>query len=110
MESKSPEGGFDELIRLSQQTSKMEQELARKEQQLAKKEQEAAERRQIVQGLKEINLSVALEQLKTVATPEIIEGVDEGQFVVTQTIDPGSSNNMSQSGGLPGFGGMRGFR
>ncbi len=70
MESKSPESGFDELVRLSQKTTGEAQELASREQQ-------RAEQRQVVQGvlqgLKKINVSVAVEQLRLVATPEIIE-------------------------------------
>ena len=72
MKSKSPESGFDELMRLSQKTTSEAQELTRREQQ-------RAEQRQVVQGvlqgLKEINVSVAVEQLKRVATPEIIEEI-----------------------------------
>lgn len=72
MKSKSPESGFDELVRLSQKATNEAQELNRREQQ-------RAEQRQVVQGvlqgLKEINVSVALEQLKLVATPEIIKEI-----------------------------------
>jgi len=68
MEAKPPESGFEELLRLSQKTSKVEQGITRKEQELAK-------RKQVVQGLREIKVSVALEQLKLFATPEIIEAV-----------------------------------
>ena len=39
MESKSPESGFEELVRLSKETSKMGQDFASKEQERAKKEQ-----------------------------------------------------------------------
>ena len=75
MESKSPESGFEELVRLSKETSKMGQDFANKEQERAKKEQKLAERKQKIQGLTEIKVSVALEQLKPVATPGIIEEV-----------------------------------
>ncbi len=72
MKSKSPESGFDELVRLSRKTTHEAQELNRREQQ-------RAEQRQVVQGvlqgLKEINVSVAVEQLRLVATPEIIEKI-----------------------------------
>ena len=72
MKSESPESGFNELMRLSRQTANEAQELT-------KKEQQRAEQRQIVQGvlqgLKEINVSVAIEQLKSVATPRIIEEI-----------------------------------
>lgn len=76
MESKSPESGFEELIRLSKETGKIEEAFARKEQELAKREQERAEKKQTIQSLSEIKISVALEQLKPLATPEIIEKVD----------------------------------
>lgn len=75
MESDSPESGIEELLRLSKQTSKMQQDLARKEQERIKREQELAEKKQVVRGLKEIKVSVALGQLEPVATPEIIEAV-----------------------------------
>jgi len=75
MESKSPESGFEELVRLSKETSKMGQDFANKEQERAKKEQKLAERKQKIQSLTEIKVSVALEQLKPVATPGIIEEV-----------------------------------
>ena len=72
MKSKSPEGGLDELMRLSRQTANEAKELDRKEQQ-------RAEQRQVVQGalkgLREISITVTVEQLKQVATPEIIEEV-----------------------------------
>ena len=73
MEPESPESGFDELMRLSQET-------ARKGQEYAKREQQRAEQRQkvhgVLQGLKEIKVSVAVEQLKQVAAPEIIEEIN----------------------------------
>jgi len=75
MESESPESGIEELLRLSKQTSKMQQDLARKEQERIKRERELADKKQVVHGLKEIKVSVALEQLEPVATPEIIEAV-----------------------------------
>ncbi len=72
MKSKSPESGLDELMRLSRQTANEGKELDRKEQQ-------RAEQRQVVQGalkgLREIGVTVTVEQLKQVATPEIIEEV-----------------------------------
>lgn len=72
MNSKSPESGLDELMRLSQQTARMGQNLRQKEQQEAEHYQKV---QGAVQGLREISLSVALEQLKPVATAEIIEKV-----------------------------------
>lgn len=72
MNAKSPESGLDELMRLSQQTARMGQNLRQKEQQEAEHYQKV---QGAVQGLREISLSVALEQLKPVATAEIIEKV-----------------------------------
>lgn len=72
MESKSPESGFDELLRLQQQTNMMGQEITDREQQNAEQRQKV---QGALQGLKEISISVALEQLKPVAIPEIIEEV-----------------------------------
>jgi len=72
MKSKSSESGLDELMRLSRQTANEAKELDRKEQQ-------RVEQRQVVQGalkdLREISITVTVEQLKQVATPEIIEEV-----------------------------------
>lgn len=72
MESKSPENGFDELTRLSQQFKKHERESTHREKQ-------RAEQRKKVQGalggLRELTVSMTVEQLKLFATPEIIEQV-----------------------------------
>ncbi len=73
MKSKSHESGFDELKRLSQQMTNEAQELAKKEQQRTEKRQRTQE---VLQGFKEISISVAVEQLKLVATPEITEEIN----------------------------------
>ena len=62
------ESGMEELMRLSRQTSQVEQQITRKE-------KERSERTKVVQGLKDIKITVALEQLKLVAKPEIVETV-----------------------------------
>jgi ribosomal protein L22 len=67
------ESGIDELMRLSQQFKKQEQEHAARERQ---REEQGKKTRDVLQGLKEINVSMAIEQLKKVATPEIIEEVN----------------------------------
>jgi len=72
MDSESPESGLDELMRLSRQTAKMGQEVEEKEKQKAEYNQKV---HGVVTGLREISFSVALEQLKLIATPEIIEEV-----------------------------------
>ena len=69
MESKPTEDGFEELLRLSRETSKVEQNLTRKK-------QEVVQKTQVVHGLRGIKVSVALEQLKLFAAPEIIEAVN----------------------------------
>jgi|TARA_B100002003_G_C13985883_1_gene476583 hypothetical protein len=77
MTSEPPESGLDELMRLSRQTVNEGKELDRKEQQ-------RLEQRQVVQGalkgLREIGVTVTVEQLKQVATPEIIEEVDSLKY------------------------------
>ena len=73
MESESPESGMEELMRLSQQFTRQEQEHTKREQ------QQAAQREKtqgVLQGLTELKMSTAIEQLKLVATPEIIEEVN----------------------------------
>lgn len=73
MESESSESGFDELMRLSQQFKRQEQERTEKERQ---REERGKKAQDVIQGLKELNVSMAIEQLKTVATPELIEEVN----------------------------------
>ncbi|HUT67851.1 MAG TPA: hypothetical protein VMW86_04800 [Dehalococcoidales bacterium] len=67
------ESGFDELMRLSQQFTRQQEESKEKE----RKRQEQGKKVQgVLQGLKELNVSMAIGQLKTVATPEIIKQVN----------------------------------
>ena len=73
MESESPESGLEELMRLSQQFTKQGQEHTTREQQRAEQRKKV---RGVLQGLKELNVSMAMEQLKLVATPDIIEEVN----------------------------------
>jgi len=73
MESESPESGFEELMRLSQQFTKQGQERTAREKQRAEQGKKA---QGVLQGLKELNVSMAIEQLKLVATPDIIEEVN----------------------------------
>jgi len=72
MEPKPPESGLDELIRLSQETARKKQELAEREQQRTKQRQKV---QGVLEGLKTIKVSIAVEQLKLVSTPEIIEEI-----------------------------------
>jgi len=73
MENESSESGFDELMRLSQQFKRQEQEHTEKERQREERGKKALD---VIQGLKELKVSMAIEQLKMVATPEIIEEVN----------------------------------
>ncbi len=72
MESKSKDGGLEELLRLSKEISKVDKERT-------KADRERTERRQKVnelqQSLIDLKASVALQQLKPIATPEIINEV-----------------------------------
>ncbi|MFC1961729.1 hypothetical protein ACFLWN_01585 [Chloroflexota bacterium] len=73
MESKPPEDGLEELLRLSQQMKRTEKEFVRKE-------KAQAEKIQLTQSLKEIKVTVALEQLKLVADPEIVDVVSSLKY------------------------------
>ncbi len=72
MESKSKDSGLEELLRLSKEISKVDEERT-------KADRERAERRQKVnelqQSLIDLKASVALQQLKPIAIPEIINEV-----------------------------------
>ncbi len=67
------ENGFDELMRLSQQFTRQQEEHEEKERQ---REEQGKKVQGVLQGLKDLNVSMAIEQLKTVATPEIIKEVN----------------------------------
>ena len=67
------ESGIDELMRLQQQFTRQEQERTDKQRQ---REEQGKKARGVLQGLKELKVSMAIDQLKTVATPEILEEVN----------------------------------
>ena len=73
MESEPPESGFEELMRLSQQFTKQGEERTAREKQRAEQGKKV---QGVLQGLKELNVSMAIEQLKLVAAPDIIEEVN----------------------------------
>lgn len=73
MESNSPESGFDELMRLSRETARKGEELAKREQQRTQQHQKV---QGVMQGLRGIKFSVAVEQLRLMAVPEIIEEIN----------------------------------
>ncbi len=72
MESKPIESGLEELRRLSKEITKVDRERTKTEQDRAEQRQQV---RELQQGLIELKASVALEQLKPIATPEIIEEI-----------------------------------
>lgn len=72
MESKSHESGLEELLRISRQISRVDQERTRAEQKQAEKRRTVKE---LQQSLTELKASVALEQLKPIAIPEVIKEV-----------------------------------
>jgi hypothetical protein len=66
------ESGIDELMRLSRQFTRQQEEHDKQERQ---RQEQGKKVRGVLQGLKDLNLSMALSQLKGIATPEIIEQV-----------------------------------
>ncbi len=73
MKSESTENGFDELTRLSQQFKQHEHESTLREKQRAEQRKKV---QGVLGGLRELTVSMAVEQLKPLATPEIIEQVN----------------------------------
>lgn len=69
----APQGdGLEELMRLSQRFKKQEQENTQREKRRQQKQKEV---QNVLGGLRGLNISMALEQLKPVAAPEIIRQV-----------------------------------
>ena len=66
------ESGIDELMRLSRQFTRQQEEHDKQERQ---KQEQGKKVQGVLQGLKDLNLSMALNQLKDVATPEVIQQV-----------------------------------
>ena len=67
------ESGIDELMRLSQQFTRQQEEREDREKQ---REAQGKKVKGVLQGLKDLNYSMAIEQLKAVAGPEVIEQVN----------------------------------
>jgi hypothetical protein len=72
MKMADEESGIDELMRLSRQFTRQQEEHEEREKQ---REAQGKKVRGVLQGLKDLNLSMAIEQLKTVAKPEIVKQV-----------------------------------
>jgi ribosomal protein L22 len=66
------ESGLDELMRLSRQFTRQKAENEAKERQ---REEQGKKVRGVLQGLQDLNINMALQQLKAVASPEIIKQV-----------------------------------
>jgi hypothetical protein len=66
------ESGIDELMRLSRQFTRQQEEHDKQERQ---RQEQGKKVKGVLQGLKELNLSMALSQLKDIATPEAIQQV-----------------------------------
>jgi hypothetical protein len=66
------ESGLDELMRLSRQFTRQKAENEAKERQ---REEQGKKVRGVLQGLQDLNINMALQELKGVASPEIINQV-----------------------------------
>jgi hypothetical protein len=66
------ESGLDELMRLSRKFTQQQEEHDKQERQRVEQGKKV---KGVLQGLQDLNLSMALTQLKTVARPEIIQKV-----------------------------------
>ncbi len=66
------ESGIDELMRLSRQFTRQQEEHEAREKQ---REAQGKKVRGVLHGLQELNINMALQQLKTVAKPDIIKQV-----------------------------------
>ena len=66
------ESGIDELMRLSRQFTRQQEEHDEREKQ---REAQGKKVRGVLHGLQELNINMAIQQLKSVAKPEIIKQV-----------------------------------
>jgi len=66
------DSGLDELLALSRKFTKQKEDSEKQERQRAEQGKKV---RGVLQGLQELNLSMALTQLKAVASPELIQRV-----------------------------------
>ncbi|MGD0795629.1 MAG: hypothetical protein ABR958_08635 [Dehalococcoidales bacterium] len=66
------ESGLDELMRLSRQFTRQKAENEAKERQ---REEQGKKVRGVLQGLQELNINMAIQQLKPVAKPDVIRQV-----------------------------------
>ena len=87
------ESGIDELMRLSQKFTKQKEDREKQERQ---RQEQGKKVKGVLQGLKDLNLSMAIGQLKTVAKPEIVSkitalkstaGTEDLRKIITDMID-----------------------
>jgi len=87
------ESGIDELMRLSRRFTRQQEEREKQERQ---RQEQGKKVQGVLQGLKDLNLSMATQQLKTVAKPEIIrqvsalknkDGTDDLRKMITTIAD-----------------------
>jgi hypothetical protein len=67
------ESGIDELMRLSRQFTRQQEEREAREKQ---RQAQGKKVRGVLQGLKELNLEMAIAQLKPIAAPEVVRQVN----------------------------------
>ncbi|HBR16433.1 MAG TPA: hypothetical protein DD725_02310 [Deltaproteobacteria bacterium] len=67
------ESGLDELMRLSRQFTRQQEDHDKQERQ---RQEQGKKVRGVLQGLKDLNLSMAVQQLRTVAPPHIVKEVE----------------------------------
>ncbi|HJX13663.1 MAG TPA: hypothetical protein VJ377_09095 [Dehalococcoidales bacterium] len=67
------ESGLDELMRLSRQFTRQQEDHDKQERQ---RQEQGKKVRGVLQGLKDLNLSMAVQQLRAVAAPHIVKEVE----------------------------------
>ncbi len=73
MTAESSDSGLDELMRLSQQFNQQDREATEREKQNARQKQKSQD---VLSELRAFSISMAVGQLKLVATPEMVEQVN----------------------------------
>ena len=73
MAKEPEESGIDELMRLSQQFARQDQENREREEQRANQRKKAQD---VLGGLRDLKVNMAVEQLKLIASPDVVARVD----------------------------------
>jgi hypothetical protein len=90
---KEEDSGLDELLALSRKFTKQKEDNEKQERQRIEQGKKV---KGVLQGLQELNLNMALTQLKTVAKPELIQkitalrtkpGTEELRKIITKLVD-----------------------